>query len=79
VTPPYNEYDSISSQEKFIFGRAIENGVKDTSIKKASSVYLDHLPSFAFQEFGLNVAHNLYLKVCMLVFPSRPLAFKGGG
>ena len=24
-------------------------------------------------------APNLYLRVCMLVFPSRPLAFKGGG
>ena len=54
-------------------------GVKDTPIKKASSVYLDHLPSFAFQEFGVNVAPNFYLKVCMLIFPSRPLAFKGGG
>ena len=79
VTPPYNDYDLISSQEKFRFGPAIKMGVKDTPIKKASSVYLDHLPSFAFQKLGVNVAPNFYLKFCMLVFLSRPLAFKGGG
>ena len=54
-------------------------GVKDIPIEKASSVYLDHLPSFAFQKLGVNVAPNFYLKFCMLVFLSRPLAFKGGG
>ena len=54
VTPPYNDYDLISSQEKFRFGPAIEIGVKDTPIKKASSVYLDHLPSLVFQKLGVN-------------------------
>ena len=76
---PYNDYDLISSQEKFRFGPTIKMGVKDTPIKKASSVYLDHLLSFAFQEFGVNLAPYLYLKFCMLLFLARPLAFKGGG
>ena len=79
LAPSNNEYKIISSQKKFKFGPAIGKGFKVSPISKDSSVNFDDLPTFAFKNYGVNIAPSIYLKICELIFSGKPLASKGGG
>ena len=79
LAPSNNEYKIISSQKKFKFGPTIGKVFKVSPISKDSSVNFDDLPTFAFKNYGVNIAPSIYLKICELIFSGKPLASKGGG
>ena len=79
LAPSNNEYKIISSQKKFKFGPAIGKGFKVSPISKDSSVYFDDLPTFAFKNYGVNIAPSIYLKIFEFIFSGKPLTSKGGG